>query len=878
MEKRRRKTAQKRRFQDEEFCRICKDGGDLLCCDSCPSVYHRTCLNPPLDSVPKGDWHCPRCSPPPGKPEKIISWRWTGQETSTSTRSKGPRVREFFIKWHNLSYWQCTWLPEVQMHLHHSLTVRAFQRKYDMEEPPNFEEFEDKTVELSDRFYKNGVKPDWLIVQRVINHRKEPEGNVIYLVKWRDLPYENTTWEEEDADIPSLRKAIDFYHDLLAARTKSTVKNKPTTDLKKQYEGQPAFLKETGLQLHPFQIEGINWLRYSWGQGINTILADEMGLGKTIQTVTFLYSLYKERHCRGPFLIAVPLSTLLNWERELELWAPDLYCLTYTGNKASRAVIRINELSFEKGSNTRCKFHVLLTSYELITLDAQYLQKVEWTALVVDEAHRLKNDKSQFFRILNRYQSINYKLLLTGTPLQNNLQELFHLLNFLSPDKFKDLQAFQHEFTDISREEQIKRMHEMLEPHMLRRLKADVVKNMPSKAEFIVRVELSAMQKKFYKCILTKNFKALNSKSGGGSCSLLNIMMELRKCCNHPYLFPSGSEEATTSMGGLYEINSLTQAAGKLVLLSKMLKQLKAQNHRVLIFSQMTKMLNILEDFLEGEEYQYERIDGTIRGSLRQEAIDKFNSPRTQLFVFLLSTRAGGLGINLATADTVIIYDSDWNPHNDVQALARAHRIGQTKKVMIYRFVTRNTVEERIMQVAKHKMMLTHLVVRPGMGGKTDNFTKQELDDVLRFGTEDLFKENGMEEAIHYDDKAVAELLDRSNRGIEEKESWSKEYLSSFKVASYVTKKVEDADTENKDPVYWNNLLAQSHQQNQEDVVRGMEKSKRVRKRVNYKDGVVLSANNSIQDLDPNWQPTKYINQKAISENTHPSPSNAVIT
>ncbi|ALC44637.1 Mi-2, partial [Drosophila busckii] len=923
--------------EHQEFCRVCKDGGELLCCDSCPSAYHTFCLNPPLDTIPDGDWRCPRCSCPPlvGKAEKIITWRWVVQrrasssEASTSkgakqSQSGGNRIREYFIKWHNMSYWHCDWVSEVQLDVHHPLMIRSFQRKYDMEEPPKFEESldeadtrfkriqrhkdkvgmkhtDDDDEALEERFYKNGVKPEWLIVQRVINHRTARDGSTMYLVKWRELPYDKSTWEEEGDDIPGLRQAIDYYQDLRAVCTSETTRGssskknkkgrknkklelddedrpvkhytpppeKPTTDLKKKYEGQPAFLDDTGMQLHPYQIEGINWLRYSWGQGIDTILADEMGLGKTIQTVTFLYSLYKEGHCRGPFLVAVPLSTLVNWEREFELWAPDFYCITYIGDKDSRAVIRENELTFDESAirgtkvsrlrTTQYKFNVLLTSYELISMDAPCLGSIDWAVLVVDEAHRLKSNQSKFFRILNSY-SIAYKLLLTGTPLQNNLEELFHLLNFLSRDKFNDLNAFQGEFADVSKEEQVKRLHEMLGPHMLRRLKTDVLKNMPSKSEFIVRVELSAMQKKFYKFILTKNYEALNSKSGGGSCSLINIMMDLKKCCNHPYLFPSAAEEAPTSAGGIYEINSLTKAAGKLVLLSKMLKQLKSQNHRVLIFSQMTKMLDILEDFLEGEQYKYERIDGGITGTVRQEAIDRFNAPGAQQFVFLLSTRAGGLGINLATADTVIIYDSDWNPHNDIQAFSRAHRIGQANKVMIYRFVTRNSVEERVTQVAKRKMMLTHLVVRPGMGGKGANFTKQELDDILRFGTEDLFKEDDKEEAIHYDDKAVAELLDRSNRGIEEKESWANEYLSSFKVASYATKEEEEEeeteiikqDAENSDPAYWVKLLRHHYEQHQEDVGRSLGKGKRVRKVVNYTDGGVVAADTTRDDS--NWQ------------------------
>ncbi|CAG9761273.1 unnamed protein product [Ceutorhynchus assimilis] len=585
---------------------------------------------------------------------------------------------------------------------------------------------------------------------------------------------------------------------------------------------------------------GLNWLRYSWANGIDTILADEMGLGKTIQTIAFLYSLYKEGHCKGPFLLSVPLSTIINWEREFETWAPDFYCVTYTGYRDTRAVIRNNEFTFEKGAVARSgrafklkssslKFNVLLTSYELVSNDYACLASIDWAVLVVDEAHRLKSNQSKFFKTLSSYR-IRYKLLLTGTPLQNSLKELFHLLNFLNSEKFNDLQTFQNEFADISKEEQIRKLQEMLGPHMLRRLKCDVFKDMPSKSEFIVRVDMSPMQKKYYKYILTKNFEALSPKGVVKQSSLLNIVMHLKKCCNHPYLFPAAADEAPMGAFGQPDIQHLTKAAGKLVLLSKMLKKLREQGHRVLIFSQMTKMLDILEDFLDGEGY-------------------KFNVPGAVQSVFLLSTRAGGLGINLATADTVIIYDSDWNPHNDIQAFSRAHRIGQTNKVMIYRFVTRNSVEERITQVAKRKMMLTHLVVRPDMGGKRASFTKQELDDILRFGTKDLFKEEEgkEEEAIHYDDKAVADLLDRSKDGIEQKESWANEYLSSFKVASYATKEGENEDdintdllkheSENTDPAHWIKLLRPNYEQEQKDNSQTLGKGKRVRKLVNYKIG-----------------------------------------
>ena len=901
--------------EHQEFCRVCKEGGELLCCDSCTSCYHLKCCDPPLDEVPDAPWTCHRCACEPltGKVEKILTWRWKETETEKEEEpepvagsSKMPtpkpdaRVeREFFIKFKDKSYWHCDWIKEVQLDVFHPQTYRMYLRKNDMDEPQRLDEDgEEETtskrlkqlkskqqdpLKLNERFFRYGIKPPWLQIDRVINRRTLRDGTLQYFVKWRELPYCECSWEDDDMEIPEFDVYKQYYEDLryvcgIDGKSKKKKKkkgeeeeerkrkynappDKPITDLDTPYTEQPRHWLPEGLNLHNYQLEGISWARNSWNHETDIILADEMGLGKTIQTITFLYSLYKEGHCRGPFLIAVPLSTLINWEREFELWAPEFYVVSYVGDKDSRSTIREHELSFEdnavrkgdKASRIKAstvKFHALLTSYEMISLDAACLGSVHWEILCVDEAHRLKNSNSKFFRVLSGY-SINYKMLLSGTPLQNNLEELFYLLNFLTPSKFNDLEGFQANFTDIAKEEQVNKLHTMLGPHMLRRMKADVLKNMPSKSEFIVRTNLAPMQKKFYKNILTHNFDALRAKSGAQT-SLLNVMMELKKVANHPYLMAAAAEEAPVSPSGLYEPKAMIKACGKLVLMSKMLRKLKEQGHRVLIFSQMTKMLDLLEDYLEGENYKYERIDGSITGHIRQEAIDRFNAEGAEQFVFLLSTRAGGLGINLYTADTVIIYDSDWNPHNDIQALSRAHRIGQKNKVMIYRFVTRGTVEERVTQVAKKKMMLTHLVVQPGMGGKA-NLSKKEIDDILKFGTEELFNEGDeVDEDGHskndivYDEKAVSDLLDRSKEGIEEKESWANEYLSSFKVATYQTKEqglpeeeveVLKAEVDNTDPAYWEKLLRHHYEQAQEDLSKSMGKGKRIRKQVNYGDG-----------------------------------------
>ncbi|XP_058857887.1 chromodomain-helicase-DNA-binding protein 5-like isoform X4 [Acipenser ruthenus] len=921
-----------------EFCRVCKDGGELLCCDTCPSSYHLHCLNPPLPEIPNGEWLCPRCMCPPlkGKVQRILHWIWgepplppecppaSGAPDPRAPRPqpplKGHPERELYVKWAGLSYWHCSWVSELQLELYHTVMYRNYQRKNDMDEPPPYDygsENEEMKSEkrkskdpqytlMEERFYRYGIKPEWMIIHRVFNHSFDNNGDVHYLIKWRDLPYDQSTWEIDDFDIPEynhFKQAYWNHRDLMLGEDirppgiKKGRKMKddkppetPNVDPTIKFDKQPWYIDSTGGSLHPYQLEGLNWLRFSWAQGTDTILADEMGLGKTVQTIVFLYSLYREGHSKGPYLVSAPLSTIINWEREFEMWAPDFYVVTYTGDKDSRAVIRENEFSFEETpvkmgrkvfrmkKDTPIKFHVLLTSYELITIDQAILGSIEWACLVVDEAHRLKNNQSKFFRVLNGYK-IYYKLLLTGTPLQNNLEELFHLLNFLTPERFNNLDGFLEEFADISKEDQIKKLHDLLGPHMLRRLKADVFKNMPSKTELIVRVELSPMQKKYYKFILTRNFEALNSKGGGNQVSLLNIMMDLKKCCNHPYLFPVAAVEAPVLANGSYDGNSLVRSSGKLTLLQTMLRKLKDGGHRVLIFSQMTKMLDLLEDFLEYEGYKYERIDGGITGGLRQEAIDRFNAPGAQQFCFLLSTRAGGLGINLATADTVIIYDSDWNPHNDIQAFSRAHRIGQNKKVMIYRFVTRASVEERITQVAKRKMMLTHLVVRPGLGSKTGSMSKQELDDILKFGTEELFKDdvegaraNGDNKdgeegnVIHYDDNAISTLLDRSQDATDDTELQNmNEYLSSFKVAQYVVRE-EDGEEEvqreiikqeeNVDPDYWEKLLRHHYEQQQEDLARNLGKGKRVRKQVNYND---------TSQEDQEWQDDLSDNQSEYS-------------
>ena len=358
---------------------------------------------------------------------------------------------------------------------------------------------------------------------------------------------------------------------------------------------------------------------------------------------------------RTPFLILVPLSTIGNWEREFAIWGKEMTVLSYVGDAGSRKIIRENEFYVVNEGKHYAKFDVLLTSYESLMADSAMLKKIDWKLIIVDEGHRLKNNQCKLFSLLNNY-CIDYKVLLTGTPIQNNLTELFNLMEFLEVD-FKQIAAQVEEKGD---KEALERLHALLKPHILRRMKTDLQVSLPPKAEVMVPVSLSHIQRMQYKDILAKNYSAL---SLGTKTSFNNVLIQLRKTCNHPYLF-HGTEPDTESKEE--EIKLLVEASGKLVLLDKLLAKLKERGHRVLIFSQFTMVLDILEDWLEYKEWKFERIDGDVPGKIRQDSIDRFNSKETSSFCFLLSTRASRLGINLASADTVIMYDSDYNPQNDI--------------------------------------------------------------------------------------------------------------------------------------------------------------------------------------------------------------------
>ncbi|KAI1091325.1 SWI/SNF family of DNA-dependent ATPase [Rostrohypoxylon terebratum] len=489
-------------------------------------------------------------------------------------------------------------------------------------------------------------------------------------------------------------------------------------------------------QMRDYQIAGLNWLISLHENGISGILADEMGLGKTLQTISFLGYLRHIMDIKGPHLVTVPKSTLDNWKREFAKWTPEVNVLVLQGAKEERHAL-INERLIDE------KFDVCITSYEMILREKAHLKKFAWEYIIIDEAHRIKNEESSLSQVIRLFNSRN-RLLITGTPLQNNLHELWALLNFLLPDVFGDSEAFDQWFSgqDEDSDVVVQQLHRVLRPFLLRRVKADVEKSLLPKKEVNLYIGMSEMQVKWYQKILEKDIDAVNGAGGKreSKTRLLNIVMQLRKCCNHPYLF-EGAEP-----GPPYTTDEhLVYNSGKMALLDKLLRRLQTQGSRVLIFSQMSRLLDILEDYCVFRDFKYCRIDGSTAHEDRIAAIDDYNKPDSEKFIFLLTTRAGGLGINLTSADIVILYDSDWNPQADLQAMDRAHRIGQTKQVVVYRFVTENAIEEKVLERAAQKLRLDQLVIQQGRAhpGAKGPAAKDELLDMIQHGAEKVFQTKG---------------------------------------------------------------------------------------------------------------------------------------
>lgn len=497
---------------------------------------------------------------------------------------------------------------------------------------------------------------------------------------------------------------------------------------------QPTLLQ--GGELRAYQLEGLQWMLSLFNNNLNGILADEMGLGKTIQTIALIAYLLENKGVTGPHVIVAPKAVLPNWINEFSTWAPSIAAVVYDGRPDERKAMR-EEFFSERG-----RFNVLITHYDLIMRDRQYLKKVQWIYMIVDEGHRLKNHECALAKTISGYQ-IQRRLLLTGTPIQNSLQELWSLLNFLLPTIFNSVENFEEWFNApfkdrgqvaLTDEEQlliIRRLHHVIRPFILRRKKDEVEKYLPGKSQVILKCDMSAWQKVYYQQVTDVGRVGLDTGTGK-SKSLQNLSMQLRKCCNHPYLF--------VGEYNMWRKEEIIRASGKFELLDRLLPKLRRSGHRVLLFSQMTRLMDILEIYLKLNDFKFLRLDGSTKTEERGALLKQFNAPDSPYFMFLLSTRAGGLGLNLQTADTVIIFDSDWNPQMDQQAEDRAHRIGQKKEVRVFVLVSVGSIEEVILERAKQKMGIDAKVIQAGLFNTTSTAQdrREMLKEIMRRGTSSL--------------------------------------------------------------------------------------------------------------------------------------------
>ncbi|KAF5384826.1 hypothetical protein D9615_001372 [Tricholomella constricta] len=625
-------------------------------------------------------------------------------------------------------------------------------------------------------------------------------------IKWNDLGYDEATWDSpprpDDPTYPAFQVALTRFINsrrVIVPKHSTSYCEKFDKRAKDEYRTRH-ILKDAEdldigqnrqLKLMPFQVDGFNWLCNNWWTHQHCILADEMGLGKTVQVATFLGNIAAKFNA-FPALVVVPNSTITNWVREFERWAPKLRVVPFYGEAKARDVIKKFELYHEakRPGETGAKFHVLITTYEALLNQKDFTpvfkNQPRWEVLVIDEGQRLKSDSSLLFRRLNEINSI-HRVIMTGTPLNNNIRELFNLMNFLDPNEWDDLEGLEKEHEELT-EDLVKQLHNRLRPYFLRRLKSEVLQ-LPPKNEVIVPVSMAPLQKEVYRSILSHNLELLTGltqqsskpSSGPSKGRINNVLMELRKCLQHPYLNAEDIEPRGLSPQETHE--KLIDGSAKLRLLKSLLPRLKERGHRVLLFSQFVIALNVIEDFLVGEGHKYLRLDGNTKGSERQKGMDEFNKPGSDMFIYLLTTRAGGVGINLFSADTVIIFDPDFNPHQDLQAIARAYRYGQQKTCLVFKLMVKDSAEgqsdapspkdinlhaiERIVQVGKKKLVLDHLIVQKM---DEEDSAGEDVQSILTYGAQTLFGAEQTSRDIIYTDNDVEKLIEKTEKEGEEQE------------------------------------------------------------------------------------------------------------
>lgn len=827
----------------------------LFRCTTCKRGYHFEHLPPMTKSgdIPEDlraerleeysmvDWKCKDCVEADLKIHALVAWRPIDQSSYVAGQTCHDFTedeKEYLVKWEGRSHFHDTWMPGAWVFGTAASAMRSsFNKRQEVMLPKMStsdaieEEWLLADVFLRVKYSRNPSKPTKSNDLARISDVKE-----VY-VKFQGLDYSQAVWDTpppRDSGAPweafceAYREYVNgaYFEYVADNKMKERIAQYCNLNFAKECEmkQQPAGLQRG--KLMEYQMEGLNWLLYNFHSRHNVILADEMGLGKTVQVVAFITALVQDKPNCWPFLIVVPNATCPNWRRELKQWAPELRVVTYHGGREAQDLSFRYEL-FPEGIKGGMKAHVVIMSYEAAVDARSTFRSVKWAGLVVDEGQRLKNEHSLLYLSLQDMR-IPFRLLLTGTPLQNNKRELFNLLQFIDPSH--DAQALDEKYAELTKEN-LPELHSLIRPYFLRRTKAQVLKFLPPMAQIILPVSMSVLQEKLCKSIIARNpelIKAIISKSkvkAGERKSLNNMLMDLRQCLCHPFSFSSDVEDRSITDPDKIHRN-LVEASGKLMLLDIMLPKLKERGHRVLIFSQFLHSLTIIEDFLTGIGLDHARIDGSLSALEKQKRIDAFNAPDSSLFAMLLSTRAGGVGINLATADTVIIYDPDFNPHQDIQALSRAHRIGQKHKVLCFQLVTKVSAEEKIMEMGRKKMALDHALIE-AMDAEDD--AGDDLESILKHGAEALFGDPKHKAArIVYDDASVNKLLDRSQiENTDTGDDQSAEAQFSFarvwandegNLTANVDDDAKDSDAPASNSV-WENILKQREEEHQRELL-----------------------------------------------------------
>jgi len=481
----------------------------------------------------------------------------------------------------------------------------------------------------------------------------------------------------------------------------------------------------SSISLRTYQHHGLNWLAFLQRFTLNGILADDMGLGKTLQTLMVVERARELGQSQLPALIICPASVMLNWRSEIQKFLQRSDVVIYHGGSRHGYLERIREAVSPRNSS-RSSFYVV-TSYDTARIDCDELNRIPWLYVVVDEGHNIKNPDAQRTRAIKTIAG-QHKLALTGTPIQNKLEELWSLFDFAMPGFLGNRSTFRQRYSSGNRVDWAaveQTLKPRIKPFYLRRLKSDVAKDLPEKIIVDTRVELTSRQVRLYKQAISgteykKLVAELNSKGVGRSQPhILAVLTKLRNICNHPLLLRDGWEPSDAEI----------EDSGKLSHLQELMEEIMEAEHRALLFSQSTRVLDILEHHFAEWGVQSLRIDGSTAPTQRAALAQEFND-NGDIHCFLLSTKAAGTGLNLTGADTVIFYDHDWNPANDNQAMDRAYRIGQTRNVTVYRLISKGTIEEKILERQKQKQTLADVVIGSDELGFKD-LSKEELLDLF---------------------------------------------------------------------------------------------------------------------------------------------------